>query len=432
FAPLLEAGRFATRAALWRYAAGTGATVGAIALFAAFDFRRFGAEGLYPAGYAAPPVSFVRLPAETLWGASPWAALGLTGLALTAVFAVSRYSRMDEARTLWALALTAALTQQLALAASLTFVLIARSPWDRALARRLALVAACSGAWIVAAASQGMPRGELRIRLFGWPEFVYSIVRPWAQVLPWLGLVIAAALAWTLLRGRRAWLATLGSPAGVAAYSIACLGLVRYFYEGTRYHFFLYAVLLAAVAVAAAHLLGANRGAAVFLAVFALGGDFHPLHIADPAGEEASLRMGRFAGLDPLWYPRADYRSAAEALRELADNGQTGVVIGTAEPVAYAFEGQFARYLDRSEYPFHEQSRRAGTVEVWAGRRLLSTAEELRAWSKPYGAMLLVRRYPGDARELDPKAVWGDAAEAERVWVSRDGGVDIVRVTLPR
>ncbi|MEZ5366483.1 MAG: glycosyltransferase family 39 protein [Bryobacterales bacterium] len=127
FAPLLDRNRFANPAKRRRYIAGTSLAVGLIGFFAGFDFRRFGAKNLYPVGYQPPHVSALRFPGAALWGASPETTLAVIVLAVGVVFALSRYRRMNEPSTLAALALTAALLHQLALAGAFVFVLVARS-----------------------------------------------------------------------------------------------------------------------------------------------------------------------------------------------------------------------------------------------------------------------------------------------------------------
>jgi hypothetical protein len=233
-----------------------------------------------------------------------------------------------------------------------------------------------------------------------------------------------------LLDRNRPWLEIVASPAGIAAYGILSFGLLRYFYESVRYQYFLYPLFLTVMATASARLLGKTRGACVFLVLFALCGDFSPGHIARVGGDEIGFRMGRFRDRREIWYPRSDYRSAAAALAQFARRA-TPVVIGTCEPVAYYFKGDFVRYLDRSEFPFWEQSRDKGARELWTQRPLLSTAEELRRWSAGYREILLVRRLPGDANELDPQRVWPERLIAvTEEFRSMDGGVDIVRVAL--
>lgn len=432
FAPWLHAGREPGKDRRWLLV--TLAVAAGIVAFAGFDFRRWGVLHPYPAGYERPTTGVLRLPEAPLWGADPMTALIVVAVCLALVLAWSRRWNWRQQQTLAALACVAAALHQLALAGLFGLALAARSAADASLARRLGWVSLCAAGWpIFAAATDRLTGlGGFRRMFFGWPQFYDSIWRPWSADLPWVGAAILAAAAASLWQAGDRWREALTAPAGVAAYAILCFGLLRYFYESTRYHYFLYPVLLATVAFALAKPLGRRGGAVAFLAFFVISGDFDPRHVALAGTDEAALRMGRFEGRANLWYPRSDYRAIGSELTALVQRAPAAkVVIGTAEPVGGYFDGDYVRYLDRAEYPFWEQSRRAGTVELWSGRPLLSTAEQLRAWSAPHRDLLLVRRVPGDLDELDPRRIWGERlVSAKRAAVSRDGGADIVRVRL--
>lgn len=434
FVPSLQRGLDAGKDRRWLLV--TAMVVAGVVAFAGFDFRRWGVPQPYPNGYEPPRTGLLRLPSAPLWGADPGTALIVVAGGLFCVPAWARWRSWPGSRTLAALACVAAGLHQLALAGLFLLGFAARSAGRaRLLSRRLGWAGLGAAAvWPVFAwvTDRLAGLGDVRRTFFGWPRFYEAIWLPWSADLPWLGAAILAATATTWFRQAGDWRPLLTSPAGVAAYGLVCFGLLRYFYESTRYHYFLYPVLLATVALALSSWLGRRRGATAFLALFAAAGDFDPRHIALAGTDDVALRTGRFEGRASLWYPRSDYRAIAAELTALTALAPAAeVVIGTAEPVGRYFRGDYVRYLDRREYPFWEQSRRAGTVELWSGRPLLSTPEQLRAWSAPHEELLLVRRVPGDLDELDPRQIWSQRlASIERVAVTRDGGADILRVRL--
>ena len=451
FVPLLDLERFPTRTDWLRYACVTGLTVAAILAFALFDFRRWGVPEPFPPGYVPPSDGPLRFPQELLWapGLAPpeTLAAAVAALALMAAWAAAglRRGRLQEGGALAVLACGSALLHQLALTAVLTVVLVARSrraPARPRLAVGLGWIAAATAVWPMLASLTGSWRnvegagsalGAARLLFFGWPDFYDSLWRPWGEGLPILGAAVAVATVVALvLEGGRPWTRLLASPAGVTAYFAVCFGLVRYFYEEVRYHYFLYPVLLVVVVFVLTRLADRRWGAAGFAILFAISGDFDPLHIRDAGADMVAMRAGRYEPRVGVWYPRPDFRGAAAELERLrGQDASIRIVAGSCPPLPIYFSGELTRYLDRSEHPFHEQARRRGTVEMWEGGKLLSTAEELRDWSAEERELLLVRRLPGDLPELDPETVWGDRLLGiQQEFSDLSGGVDIVRVTL--
>ena len=445
--PLLERSRFSNSSQRLQYGLVTGANVAAIAAFALFDFRRWGVPTPFPMGYAPPETNTLRMPESVLWGPGLDAPSGFVltacGLGLALLWATARVKRgcLDEQGAIAVVGFAGALMHQLALAGVFAATLFARSRTGRArqrLAARLGWITAAAAVWPMAAVLAGLvPEGALglgawRRLLFAWPDFYASSIRPWAASYPMLGAAIVVAVAYLWVRnGKVGWRAMLAGPGGVAAYGIVCLGAVRYFYESIRYHYFLYPVLVTALGVALIQALGARRGPVAFIAVFLLSGDFDYRHIACTASPAVEFRLGPYERRADAWYARSDYLGAADALEKLGRATGSRVVIGTAEAVSHHFAGEHVRYLDRAEYPFWEQSRQRGTVEMWTGRRLLSSAEEVRRWSQGRTEVLLVRRRPGDLQELDPRTIWAERLVAtHEEFLSLDGGVDIVRVEL--
>src|SRR5262249_50297332 len=156
-----------------------------------------------------------------------------------------------------------------------------------------AAVAASTGKnWIkISGATNWM--GALRRTFFSWPDWPKALVQPWAADLPVLGVLTLLSIGVLLtVRGRASWIETFRGPVGILVYGILVFGLVRYSYESTRYHFLFYPVVLAAHASAASQLAGLRWGLLLFVAAFALSGDFNPSHIASADKPVVAFRTG--------------------------------------------------------------------------------------------------------------------------------------------
>jgi hypothetical protein len=274
--------------------------------------------------------------------------------------------------------------------------------------------------------------GALRRTFFSWPDW-FDFLQPWASDLPVFGALTLLSIAVLLIsRARSPWVEIFRGPPGILVYGILVFGVIRYFRESTRYSFLFYPVALTTVAAAAQQLAGLGRGVILFVASFAISGDFDPRHIAAAGEPSAAFRMGPFAAKEQLWYPREDYQSVAQYLRKIAaDKPEALFVVHYGAPLARQFKPlRYASYMPRSAYGFYEWSREGGTRDIWKRRLLLSTPQELREASRSDREVWLVRRLQLIS-QLRPEAVWGERLErVDREFVSRDGRIEVLRVSL--
>lgn len=454
FGELNDRERFPDRRSVAQYFVITAVVTLLAAFFATFDFRRWGAVDPFPAGYVPPQAGFLSAPGFVLWssGSQPLisaAMLGLLAATLMIGRVLARRGKITGPQAGLALLVVSAVLHQgivavLVVAALLLRYGIRRALWEGPAQR---LLAASAGVLFLFWAAAGAPAGgdwirrsgagswmgALRRTFFAWPDFAGSIVQPWAADLPVLGILALLSLAGLLIqRARTSWFEIIRGPAGILVYGIVVFGVLRYFYGSTRYSFLFYPVVLAAVGAAAVQLAGARRGPLLFVAAFAMSGDFSPSHIAAAADSSVAFRTGSFARKEALWYPRADYRSVADYLQKAAqDKPDALFVVHYCPPVARQFQPRrYASYLSRSSYAFYEWSRDRGTRDVWKQRLLLSTFEELREATRADGQVWLVRPFSAAAR-LQPEAVWGKRlASVTQEFVSRDGRIEVLKVSL--
>ncbi|PYV41554.1 MAG: hypothetical protein DMG06_16715 [Acidobacteria bacterium] len=446
--------RFPDRGSVIQYSFLTAVVAALAGLIATFDFRRWGVMAPFPIGYRPPKIAFLRGPEFLFWSAGdhpciPVAILGALTMALVTGLVLARRGVISGPQVGLAPLVVSALLHQGMLATLIATALVLRYGLRRALwqwpCQRL-LVATAGGLflfWAVVCASRGKDwieisgasswMGALRKTFFSWPSWTDALVQPWAANLPVLGLLTLLSIAVLLMsRARASWIEIFRGPAGILVYGILVFGLVRYFRESARYHFPFYPLVLAAEAAAALQLAGLWRGLLLFVAAFTVSGDFNPSHIAAAGKPSAEFRTGPFAEKEDLWYPRPDYQSVADYLRKLGKAAPDALfVVHYCPPVARQFlPRRYASYLPRSSFGFYEWSRERGTRDVWKGRLLLSTWQELREATRSDPVVWLVRPL-SVAAQLQPEVVWGERLQrVTQEFLSRDGRIEVLRVSL--
>ncbi len=78
-----------------------------------------------------------------------------------------------------------------------------------------------------------------------------------------------------------------------------------------------------------------------------MSGDFNPYHIAAAGQPSVAFRTGPFAQKARLWYPRPDYQSTANYLREVVKDAPDDLfVVRDCPPLAREFHPRrYATYL---------------------------------------------------------------------------------------
>jgi hypothetical protein len=278
---------------------------------------------------------------------------------------------------------------------------------------------------------------------FGWPDFHRSTLRPFAAELPELGLALFAALVWFVVAHRHDSLPDLlRHPGALVLYWMVAMALFTVGSSTSRYWFPLLPVLYTLIAVSLAEAatrwrprteFAAQRWASLaFLLLFSLGPDFHPGHILNVGDDTVRYRTGAFARFDQTWYPRRDVRTAAESLaRRHADAPGTRIVVDTLPAMSYYLDVEHAIYFHRGYSRFADYSRERGRREMWSGRRLLSTPEELSAYADPAEELWLVGSIePLGRSDTDLAAValaHGRLIEVGRDVLGQDGRIQLIR-----
>ncbi|MGF1474113.1 MAG: ArnT family glycosyltransferase [Geminicoccaceae bacterium] len=284
--------------------------------------------------------------------------------------------------------------------------------------------------------------------LFGWPELYRATLRPLAVDAPGLALIFALGLIWFASSQLKRPLAELfGHPAFLLVYTALVLGCFVVASSATRYWFPLHTTILLLAALALGWLvrrLGQGRAGPAWiraetaaplagLALIAaniLAGDIDPRHLLQAGGEPAAYRTGPFAGRANHWYPREDHRTPA---RIVADGfePETDLIVAANLPQMPAYlTVPHLVYLERDGQRFERVSRRRGSVDLWSGRPLISTPDQLRNEARNKSRLWLLQSADPRWQIVDPAWLGGRLKTVQKSSPGFDQGIEILRIDL--
>lgn len=432
----------------------------ACVLFDQLGPGRGGFPNAFPADYEKTRFPLLRLPDFPFWGVgkaqtSLFFAIGL-GLVASGVAAAVQFLRRREVApaALIAGALAAATFHQFVPAAVLAFVVVVRyaRPLGAdvpALTSRAWLALAVVGIVMTGWLGTGLLRedwweagsrmGAMRRAFFAWPDYFSPVVDPWIRELPDVGLLVGLAVAFQLVtRLRRPLPELLGNPALVILYVATAFGALATDYTTTRYAFFVYPLGLCCVVLSTSDLFSwftdwplARRALATTAVVglaFAATSDFQPAHWAGIRSDDVVYRRAAFASFEGVWYPRRDFVTPAQEV-EAAATSDDPVIVVAQPPVSHYLQREHAIFYARSDPRFGNVSRQRGTIDRWTGMRLLSTSDEVRAYTERADRVWIVQGAAPDEQFFDPAQIWSDRPpHVTRRGTGVDGRVEVILV----
>jgi hypothetical protein len=356
----------------------------------------------------------------------------LTLYALTLVILLFRYKAHRVGRHARAVALIMAITLTIALAWLVYGVLMP----DRLVAPPVTATSEASELFRLARA--------LQLTFFSWPDLYGHTLRSFVLGLPVIGLLAALALIYVAVVELASPLPSLlRHPALVLVVTMLLYGLFVTTSYAIRYWYHLYPVILCLIALVLAEIirrlprvsdgLADSYGALAFLALFALSTDFNPAHLSRTGSSEVAFRLGDYERFQNAWISRPDYRSPAEFLNGNEEVGSTTpIVVERLLPVSHYLDREHAIYFGRHTEDFILSSRERGTREKWTNNRLLSTPDELAAFTASAREVWIVRWIVDpNFSQVDLDAVWADRTpELSRVFLSEDGRIEVIRARL--
>ena len=227
-------------------------------------------------------------------------------------------------------------------------------------------------------------------QLFAVPDFVGEIIRPFSTMVPRLGLMLALALAVSLLvevieqRALRTPRRMLLLVVVLVVLGVSASHPPRH---ETRYVAFLYPLLLLlwiAAATGAAELLRLGHRRAEFigllaaLVIFAATEDFAPRHLITVANRDTMFRHHiSFAMQGHLGEVRDDFRAVASWLDGNSEQGKDTVITGV-HGLDYYYPYSSYLFVERDSSNFRDWACLRGTVDRWTNLPLMSNHEVLR------------------------------------------------------
>ena len=304
---------------------------------------------------------------------------------------------------------------------------------------------------------------ELRIVFFGWPDFYEPIFCPLMASLPLFTVMFLAAFAWHLVRqGRQSITSILGHPIIIVLGVFCSIAVIDPVFQPamktTRYVYNVYPFVILLIVMAcydvirlsSKRIISPNNqvilSGLVVMGLFVAGEDFslhQLLHVNSP---EIMFRTGKFSRYAPHWFWRRDERSAAEFLNAHRNEVDRLVVsMHSNTSFFYLHRGlHFAVYCSREgmDAPLNsragedavwygEVARSKGKVELWTGRPLLGTKQELRAYTEGIRSLYVLRQVAPHQQDFDVNQVWPDRlVSSKRVFLSSDGSTEVVKIVL--
>lgn len=429
-------------------------------------FRNLGVEVVVPENYQPLHTPFLRLPQFPYWAVfddpmlNLFLLLGiLVTLGLAMWFAAQRAPKLSTIHLLCALAAVAALAHSFVITGALLCVAFFRFDLrnhlkDRTLRLLLTLTACATVFWFSRAAldlmatssSEVIARARvIRFAFLGWPDFYGGYWGYWVRELPGVSILLFLSLAFQLLTKAKDPLPRfLQHPMLVVLYVMLCFSLLYSMYGSTRYSFFVYPSILITIALTVDDVVTrlskrlslrhvSRWSAAGYLLLFGVSEDFNPSHLWAIRSDEATYRTGPYAGFSRVWYPRSDYESIAKFVHHSLQPGEDAPVVVVEQPPMSRYLDDlgvdYAIYYDRRGHRFGITQR--GSIEIWSGRTLLSTLDDLRRYSEGARTMYLVMGVGEGDRLFEVPDVWPDSLlKAERVFLNRDRSIEVMRVTL--
>ena len=432
---------------------------------ARFDFRNLGVDSRLAEDYIHPAShSMFRLPTFPFFGSENQLLAILVLVALLAVCVLLIIVTM-RARTesRWPVLLAggiliACIFHLYLPAAFITLALVARyrfSHHPRVLYIMLGAAVFIALGWLALALTEktwieelrvGSYLDALQITFLGFPDY-RPLIHPWKDSLPMFGALLLLGVAGQLIKNRHTPIADLvWNPVLPLIYAALCVSLLYTSYSTTRYMFFLYPLMLVVILatirdlvewalpridqhwrVVAASIIGSLA--------FVASEDFHLHHLLNPTAFEINYRTGNYQSLERVWYPRQDFKSAAQfADARVMDEASDRLLVYNTPPASRYISSQHAVYYPSTNDRYTGVSRESGTIDLWSNQQLISTPEGFQNYARRARSLWVVwilESWNTNKNGVDWNELLGNLPyEARLAYVSKDERVRVTEIIL--
>jgi hypothetical protein len=434
---------------------------------ASFDFRSMGlSSNPLPAGFidryaeSPHPLAF----GTALLGDAGFLIVVLFGTAVICGWYVRQFLRNPGKGSVedhilggvLTLAACSAIAHQFVLCALLMLIVMLRRPrivTEKPYIYFVVASAAIAALWVITFVTNqtwtpigdnGNPLRAFRLAFLLFPDLYRPVFVAWAADLPVLGALLCLALTWQILSIRKQSLgAIVQSPAVSIVAVLLAFGIEPPKYVATRYSQFLYPLALCIGLLAVGYIwesarrrgLGkriANTGAfACCLLAFGVSEDFNASHLMHLNSDAVAYRTGEYERFYRHWYPRMDFERPAEMVNAGAVGGDKIIVSHFMHAAAAYVKPEFAMWWPQDKSTFTDISRDGGKREIWSGRRILSSVEDIIGYTRETTRVWLILKVEDDSLQPDPQRWWPGRVKAVETFVpGRDGRAAVMRIDL--
>lgn len=283
----------------------------------------------------------------------------------------------------------------------------------------------------LSASPEGFSPGNFVRVFFGFPDLFRSLVWPWQEVLPGLGLVLfgSVGIATVMLLysddKETRFLVTC------ALVAIGMVGVIPTPFSETRYVFFLYPVLIVLTLFVfqrtGERLARPEMALLLMLGLFFLSNDFRPAHAVSASSYASNFRVGYSDALARHFYPRLDFKGATDYVENAARPDD--VILTSSVVAAHYLDRELLFYLPSHEGRYVLQYCPATSTERWTGKPMARDEQSIRdavaAVSPETTAWFIVNI--GKEQPRPPESMLLDELGFSLAHETRDRGLQVYR-----
>lgn len=288
-------------------------------------------------------------------------------------------------------------------------------------------------------------RRSIREHFFVFPDLYLPVINKWADTLPILGFCLGLAVVHQVIRIRKSSLEVIAKNlATPIVITVVLLGVQPPNFFETRYVYFLYPLALCVALLSAGQVVEVLRryftkpkSVTKFIVIglcligFSLTEDFDTFHLTHANSDAVAFRTEKYERFSTHWYQRWDFERPAEFLNKAVSDGDTVIVSCDVDTLGFYLPRKYMIYFPRDGADYAVVSRNRGTRELWSGKPMISSIQEVIDLTQTSERVWLVL-YPGwGSLKLDPEAVWPGRVKNVQVFTpGRDKRVEVWKIAL--
>jgi hypothetical protein len=286
---------------------------------------------------------------------------------------------------------------------------------------------------------------SIRLNFFMFPDFYMPVLRTWVDRVPVLATFLGVAAIYQILSIRKLSLTSIiRQPVILISLVVIAMGVSKSLYLEMRYSYFLYPLMLCVALLSANRVgkilerrlikretLSKSFAIALCLIVFGLSEEFNSFHLLNLNSDIIAFRMGNYDRFPSHWYQRWDFKGVAEFLDANTSENSMIILSREVDTMAFYLKKEFIFYWDRDSDDYTIVSRDCGTRELWSGKPMISTTQEVIDLAQSAKSVWLVFYPEWRTWQLNPETVWPERVKSVEVYKpGRDKRVEVWEIDL--